>query len=87
MISRDEAIAMAKKAWNNSGEGWVHPRWFDDRGGALEAIVNLAYNKGLEDAAKACEAVAMKNDKWADPAGSSDAHECVDAIRKLKGKQ
>ena len=53
MISREEAIAMAKKAWDDSGEGWVHPGWFDDRGGALEALVNLAYARGLQDAANA----------------------------------
>ena len=84
MITREEAIAMAKKAWDDSGEGWVHPGWFDDRGGALEALVNLAYAKGLEDAAAVCEKLpTLVNGHYRLVTGS----ECAGAIRELKGKQ
>jgi hypothetical protein len=37
----DKTIDMAREAWEQSGEGWVHPDWFEDRAKALKAFEAL----------------------------------------------
>ena len=79
MITREEAIAMAKEAGITVYEGAQDRAIFD--GSIIDALLSLAclaHNRGLEDAAKVCDRFG---DRGMHP------HECRDAIRKLKGKQ
>jgi hypothetical protein len=36
-----DTIKMAREAWEQSGEGWVHPDWFEDRAKAFKAFESL----------------------------------------------
>jgi hypothetical protein len=45
-------IDMAREAWEQSGEGWVHPDWFEDRAKALKAFEALVRADEREACAK-----------------------------------
>jgi hypothetical protein len=54
-----DTIDMAREAWKQSGEGWVHPDWFEDRAKALKAFEALVRadersveREGVEDLLK-----------------------------------
>jgi len=40
---------MAREAWEQSGEGWVHPDWFKDRAKALKAFEALVREDEREE--------------------------------------
>jgi hypothetical protein len=64
-------IDMAREAWEQSGEGWVHPDWFEDRAKALKAFEALvradereAFNKERQQYADWLDEAAADIEDW-----------------------
>ena len=96
MISREDAFDIAldcKLGRDNMDEFMysfakaVYARGLEDRTNAdnLIQFCKDAYNKGLEDAAKVCEALGtIVHGEGRD---DSEAFDCADEIRKMKGPE
>jgi hypothetical protein len=54
-------IDMAREAWEQSGEGWVHPDWFEDRAKALKAFEALVRADEREQGQKWFDAVTAQH--------------------------
>jgi hypothetical protein len=52
---------MAREAWEQSGEGWVHPDWFEDRAKALKAFEALVRADEREQGQKWFDAVTAQH--------------------------
>jgi hypothetical protein len=87
---------MAREAWEQSGEGWVHPDWFEDRAKALktfEALVRAdernrtwtqehwtEYERSIAAAEREACAKLCENE-WSNVAERMYGQECAAAIR------
>jgi len=56
-----DTIDMAREAWEQSGEGWVHPDWFEDRAKALKAFEALVRADERSVEREACLSVIKPN--------------------------
>jgi hypothetical protein len=54
-------IDMAREAWEQSGEGWVHPDWFEDRANAIKAFEDLIRAHEREKCQKWFDAVTAQH--------------------------
>ena len=91
-----DTIDMAREAWEQSGEGWVHPDWFEDRAKALktfEALVRAdernrtwtqehwtEYERSIAAAEREACAKLCENE-WSNVAERMYGQECAAAIR------